>query len=187
MQARCKSWGQAAAPRWVPGTRPKCLTFVPLLVSPSWLCALLKMIWMIVIWQLLVITSGQLSVSNTEKYTILPHCTVQLYHHAMCCTLCSPPSAQWAHNTSQLSPSWPALNSSWYLGLILRSALRLSSCLCYACSTLRPMPSWAPHTLWSQWPRFHASFSAVTSDKWRIIEQTNINQDILLVASWPMR
>ena len=82
VQARCKCKGLAAAPRWVPGTGPKCLTFLPLLVSPSWLWlwSLRKMIWMIVIWQLLVITSGQLSQYPTQKKykqknpPFLPHC-----------------------------------------------------------------------------------------------------------------
>ena len=116
VQARCKCKGQAAAPRWVPGTGPKCLTFLPLLVSPSWLWlwSLRKMIWMIVIWQLLVITSGQLSVSNTEKIqakeSSLPP-TLQWYCIIMPCVARYAPLP--VHNGLTIQANFPPAGLLW--------------------------------------------------------------------------
>ena len=150
MHARCKNKCQAAAPRWAlapdPSVSPppcSCLS------SWLWVCTLWKMNWMIVIWQLC-------DHSFQENRSALSKNTQRSLPHWNCIIM--PCVARYAplpvHNGLTIQGnfplSWAALNSSWYLGLILRLAL-LSVChlVCAGRPALRPVPSWA-RILWSQ-------------------------------------
>ena len=152
-----------------PGTWPKCLTFFPLLVSPLMTLTLHPEEndgWHLTTLSLLRL--GYRSIlyfSNTVKYTdsSLPHwnCIIMPCVAGYASSRCTMGSQY------QATFPQPALNSSWYLGLIL---------LCSVCHLVCCSPPSAKFAriLCSQWPRFHASFSAMTSDKWRDIERSKI-------------
>ena len=165
-----------------------------------WLCTLAKKWCEFDIWQLGVHfywETGQFSTLVTQsKYTGDLPPTLELYHHAMCCTLCLLP----VHNGLTI-PTFPrsALNSSWYLGLILQlsaqALLCLSSCLllsaqCQVCPHTRlSMASLSrliqPNDIWQmerhgeiKYRHLVSHFLTWPCELWRInidIEYTNIN------------